>query len=44
METPERRAKRIAREQRALERKIKKDIENGLAPPGTIPAHLISEN
>ncbi|KAL7410617.1 hypothetical protein BDY24DRAFT_398770 [Mrakia frigida] len=44
METPERKAKRLLRESKALARKTARDIENGIAPPGTVPAHLISEN
>ena len=47
METPERKAKRLAREARLAQRKLEQDIANGLVPPpkpGQVAAHLISEN
>lgn len=47
METPERKAKRIAREARMAQRKLERDIVNGLVPDPKhkgIAPHLISEN
>ena len=47
METPERKAKRLAREARFAQKKLEQDIRNGLVPKpkdGEVAPHLLSEN